>query len=190
MRKGLNWIYSIERTIIPEKEIQTRVQAIAQQIDLDYADQEYPVVFICILKGAYVFCADLTRRLNIPHEVHFMAVSSYNDGTKTSGVVRIEKDVSIDITDRNVIIIEDIVDTGLTLPYLKELFSDRNPRTLAICALLDKPEARKKKVQVDYVGFEIGNDFVVGYGLDFDQQFRGLSCIAILKPEVYEEESE
>lgn len=190
MRKGLSWVYSIERTIITEEQIKTRLQAIAQQIDLRYEDREYPVIIICILKGAFVFCADLVRRLNIPHEVHFMAVSSYNDGTKSSGVVRIEKDISVDISGRDIIIVEDIVDTGLTLAYIKEFLSDRDPSSLSICTLLDKPAARKKQVQVDYVGFEIGNDFVVGCGLDFAQQFRGLPCIAILKPEVYQEDEE
>jgi len=190
MRKGLNWVYSIERTILSEKDIQARVQAIAQQIDLDYQDEEYPIILICILKGAFVFCADLIRCLNIPFEVHFMDVSSYNDGTQSSGVVKIEKDISVNITDRRVIIIEDIVDTGLTLAYLKEFLDGRHPRSLAICTLLDKPEARQAEVQVDYSGFQIGNEFVVGYGLDFAQQLRGLPGISILKPEVYQEDEE
>ncbi|MBT6690797.1 hypoxanthine phosphoribosyltransferase [Candidatus Parcubacteria bacterium] len=192
MKKGLDLLSSVKSSLISDSVIQRRVQAIGQQISLEYRDEgeEYPLVVICILKGAFVFCADLIRTMHLPLEVHFMAVSSYGDTTSSSGVVKIEKDIDIDIAGRNVLIVEDIVDTGLTLAYLKEFLSDRKPRSLSICTLLDKPAAREKEVKVDYVGFEIGDDFVVGYGLDYAQQLRNLSGIGILKPEIYQEDEE
>ena len=132
-----------------------------------------------------MFLADFSRALNIPHAVDFMAVSSYGDGTSSSGVVRINLDLKQEIDDYDVLIVEDIIDSGLTLDYLRRLLLERNPRSLRICALLSKPSRHKMDVPVDYVGFEVPDEFVVGYGLDYGELYRNLPYIAVLKPEVF-----
>jgi hypoxanthine phosphoribosyltransferase len=160
-----------------------RVGELAKKIDAEYSEKN-PVV-VCILRGAIFFATDLTKELSIPLEIDFMSLSSYGDSTKSSGVVKIKKDIDTDITKRHVIIVEDIVDTGLTLKYINDYFEKHNPASIKICTLLDKPNAHKTDLKIDYVGFDVGNEFVVGYGLDFAQKYRNLPFIGILKKEIY-----
>ena len=152
---------------------------LAGEISRDY-DGIVPI-FVCILKGAFVFLSDLTRNLTIEHEVDFMAVSSYDGGTQSTGVVKIEKDLKSNITDRDIILVEDIIDTGLTIAHLGELLGTRNPKSIRVAALLDKKPARKKDVEIHYAGFEIPKEFVIGYGLDYDEKYRNLPFIGIMK---------
>jgi hypoxanthine phosphoribosyltransferase len=170
----------IERVLIGPDEIRKRCQQLGTEISDAYRDRQ--PILVSILKGAYVFMADLTRCLTIHHEVDFMAISSYHGGTQSTGVVKIEKDLKANITDRDVIIVEDIVDTGLTLNHLLELLETRNPRSLRICTLLDKKTRRLKDVPIAYSGFEIPDEFVIGYGLDYDEKYRNLPFIGVLKP--------
>ena len=167
------------------KEILIRREVIAAtclrfggKISADYADRE--VILIGVLKGAYVFMADLARHLTIPCRIDFMSVSSYGSGTRSSGVVRITKDLDMDITGKHIIIVEDIVDTGLTLNHLRQLLGTRKPASIAVCTAFDKPERRKVNVTVEYVGMQIPDEFIVGYGLDFDGKYRNLPDISIL----------
>lgn len=169
----------LERILIGSADIQRRVQQLGNEIARDY-DGTVPIL-VNILKGAFVFLADLSRCLTIPHEVDFMAISSYHGGTRSTGVVKIEKDLKTNITDRDVIIVEDIVDTGLTISHLVELLSTRGPRSLRVCTLLDKTAARQKDIRLTYTGFEIPNEFVVGYGLDYEEKFRNLPFIGVLR---------
>ncbi|MGI5845189.1 MAG: hypoxanthine phosphoribosyltransferase [Candidatus Xenobium sp.] len=165
--------------LLPSQVLQDRIRQVAQQISADYAGQE--VILLCVLKGAMMFTADLMRHLE-PHVIlDFVAVSSYGSATSTSGVVRIQKDVEEKIAGRHVLVVEDIVDTGLTLHYLLANLRLRNPASLKVCCLLDKPARRQVEVDVDYLGFAIEDRFVVGYGLDFDERFRNLSYIGILE---------
>ncbi|MHB8079396.1 MAG: hypoxanthine phosphoribosyltransferase [Candidatus Krumholzibacteriia bacterium] len=169
----------LERILIRSDEIHKRVRQLGNEISRDYADN-VPVL-VSILKGSYVFLADLTRCLTIPHEVDFMAISSYHGGTQSTGVVKIEKDLKTNITGRDVLIVEDIVDTGLTISYLLDLLGTRSPRSLRVCTLLDKTHARTKEVAVAYGGFEIPSEFVIGYGLDYDEKFRNLPFIGVMR---------
>ncbi len=169
----------IDRVLIPSEELQRRVKELGNEISKDYRDT-VPVL-VCILKGAFVFLSDLTRCLSIEHEVDFMAVSSYDGGTQSTGVVKIEKDLKTNITNRDIVIIEDIIDTGLTISHLVELLQTRNPRSVRVCALLDKIPARTKEAPIDYSGFEIPDEFVIGYGLDYDEKYRNLPFIGIMK---------
>jgi hypoxanthine phosphoribosyltransferase len=166
-----------EILIEPER-LQRRVTELGAEISRDYADGE--VLLIGILKGAVIFIADLMRRLEVPCEVDFMAVSSYGSSTDSSGVVRILKDLETSIAGRDVLIVEDIIDSGLTLHYLIRSLRARDPRSLEVCALLTKPERRRVEDPIRYVGFEIPNRFVVGYGLDHAQRFRNLDYVAVL----------
>ena len=166
-------------TLIDRATLQARIAELGAKITRDYADD--PPLLVCVLKGAFMFLSDLVRSIDLPIEVDFMAISSYGSGTQTSGIVRIVKDLEISIEGRAVIVIEDIVDSGLTLSYLLKSLQARRPRSLAICALLTKPERREVDVPVTYVGFEIPNRFVVGYGLDFDERFRNLEEIAVVE---------
>ncbi len=166
-----------------EYQIQTRIREIGMQIVADYKDST--PVLIGILKGGFIFLADLVRSITIPLQIDFLAISSYGAGTSSSGVVKIRKDIDIDITGRDVIVVEDIVDSGLSLRYITDYLSQHKPASLRTCVLLDKPAAHKLEVSFDYVGFEIGNEFVVGYGLDFDEHYRNLPYIGILKEEMY-----
>ncbi len=175
---------AIEKIIMDEKVIQNQVRELGEQISSDY-EGETPVL-VCILKGAFIFLSDLVRNMSIPVELDFMMVSSYGDEATSSGIVKIKKDIDTDITGRHVIIVEDIVDTGLTLDYLYQYFSNHNPASVKVCAFLDKPEAHQVDLKIDYLGFEIGNEFVVGYGLDYAQNYRNLPYIGILKREIYE----
>lgn len=174
----------MEKIIITEVEIKKRVTELAQEISQDYADKR--ILVIGILKGATIFLADLVRHITIPTYFDFMAVSSYGASAKTSGAVRILKDLDRSIEDKHVIIVEDIVDTGLTLSYLLKTLHHRGPASIRVCTLLDKPERRTVPVKIDYNGFTIGNQFVAGYGLDYNERYRNLPYIAVLKPAIYQ----
>ena len=173
----------IERVIVTAPQIQARLKEIAQQVEADYAGKN--LLVIGILKGAVMTMADFVRSLNCHVEMDWMAVTSYGSGTKSSGVVRILKDLDRDISGRDVLIIEDIVDTGLTLAWLKSNLQSRGTKSVEILTMLRKPEAAKVEVDVKYVGFDIPNEFVVGYGLDYDEKYRNLDFIGILAKEVY-----
>jgi len=174
---------SIKKVLLDEETIQKRVKELADQISEDYKDEG--VMFIGILKGSIAFMADLMKKMSIDIQIDFMAVSSYGASTKSTGVVRILKDLDADIKDKNILIIEDIVDTGTTLKYLMGYLKSRGPKSIKICSLLDKPARRKADIQADYIGFTIPDEFVVGYGLDYAEWLRGLPYIGILKEEVY-----
>ncbi len=169
----------IDRILISSEQLQRRIKELGNEINRDYRDS-VPVL-VCILKGAYIFLSDLTRCLSVDHEVDFMAVSSYDGGTQSTGVVKIEKDLKTNITDRDVIIVEDIIDTGLTINHLVELLETRSPRSVRVAALLDKVPARTKEATIHYRGFEIPKEFVIGYGLDYDEKYRNLPFIGIMK---------
>lgn len=173
----------ISAVLFDERRIQTRIREIGQMINRDY-DGKVPVI-IGVLKGGFIFLSDLVRAITIPVEIDFLAISSYGAGTSSSGVVKIRKDIDIDISDRDVIIVEDIVDSGLSLQYIKDYIWKHKPASLRCCILLDKPEAHKIEATFEYVGFEVGNEFVVGYGLDFGERYRNLPFIGILKEECY-----
>jgi len=166
------------KVLIDEQKIENRVAELSAQIAADYNDKN--LVVIGILKGAVLFMADLIKKIDIPLSIDFMAVSSYGKSTRSSGIVRILKDLDEEIEGKDVLIVEDIVDTGLTLKFLAENILSRNPKSLRVCCLLDKPSRRKVAVSVDYVGFEIPDEFVVGYGLDYDQKFRNMPFIGVI----------
>ena len=176
----------VERIIISEEDIQTRVQELGQAISADYGDE--PIALICILKGGLMFLCDLAKHITSPVTYDFMSVSSYGDATESSGVVRITKDLEESIEGKHVIIVEDIIDTGLTLSYLLNNLHSRNPASLRICTLLNKVSNRKVEIPVDYIGFEVPNDFLVGYGLDFRQFYRNIPYVFVPKPEYYRED--
>jgi hypoxanthine phosphoribosyltransferase len=173
----------IGETLVTEEELERRVEELGAEISRDYDGRD--LVMVAILKGAVPFLAGLMRHLDLPCELDFMAVSSYGSSTDSSGVVRILKDLDAPIEGRDVLIIEDIIDSGLTLHYLLRNLQARKPRSLEVCALLTKPERRENDVDCRYVGFEIPNKFVIGYGLDFAERYRNLPYIATLKPEAY-----
>jgi hypoxanthine phosphoribosyltransferase len=174
----------IERGIVSEVDLQARIKELAAQVDADYEGRD--LLLVGVLKGAVMAMADLTRAMQRHLEMDWMAVSSYGSGTKSSGVVRILKDLDRDITGRNVLIVEDIVDSGLTLSWLKSNLESRGAANVDILAILRKPEAAKVEVAVKYVGFDIPTDFVVGYGLDFDEKYRNLPFIGVLAKHMYE----
>jgi len=169
----------IVETLISQEDIQKRVQGIAKVISAEYSDAN--PIFVGLLKGSFIFMADLVRSLTIPCEIDFMVPSSYGNSTKSSGVVRLLYDIEVDISGRDVILVEDIVDTGLTLNFIKKELSLRNPKSVKVCALLEKGDAKMCEVEVDYLGFSIPDKFVVGYGLDYAQQYRNLPSISILE---------
>ena len=171
------------RILLKEEEVDKRIAEVAAMINRDYAGKE--VHLICILKGGVFFTCELAKRLTVPVSMDFMSVSSYGSGTESSGVVRIVKDLDESIAGKNVLIVEDIIDSGRTLAYLIEILKQRNPESIHLCTLLDKPERRKADVPVDYNGFSIPDAFVVGYGLDYAERYRNLPYIGILKPSVY-----
>jgi hypoxanthine phosphoribosyltransferase len=174
----------LESVLVTEEQIRARVHELAKMIDADYVGR--PLLLVGVLKGAVMVMADLARALSHPVEMDWMAVSSYGSGTKTSGVVRILKDLDLDLTERHVLVVEDIIDSGLTLSWLLANLSSREPASLEVFALLRKPEAVKVDVEVRYVGFDIPNEFVVGYGLDYAQRYRNLPFVATLAPHVFE----
>ena len=165
--------------LISEDEINQRIKELGKEITEKFSGEK--VYLVCILRGSLIFAAELAKRIELPMEIDFMQVSSYGSQTKTSGVININKDLEKDICDENVIIMEDIIDSGNTLSRLIELFKSRNPKTLTLCTLLDKPERRESFVNVDYVGFTVPDKFIVGYGLDYDQRFRNLPYIAFIE---------
>lgn len=173
----------IQRVLIDEESLQARVRELGQAIVRTYGKED--LLLIAVLKGSFVFLADLIRAINMPHELDFMATSSYGTQSQTSGVVQIVMDLRRDIQDRNVLIVEDIIDSGNTLSYLRRILNERHPRTLRIMTLLDKPDRREVDIPVDWVGFSIPNEFVVGYGLDYNEIYRNLPYIGVLRPSVY-----
>ncbi len=173
----------VERVIVTEEELQSKVAELAARVDADYKDRD--LLLVGVLKGAIMAMADLTRAMQRHIEMDWMAVSSYGSGTKSSGVVRILKDLDRDITGRNILIVEDIVDSGLTLSWLRANLLSRGAASVEILAILRKPEAAKVEVSCKYVGFDIPTDFVVGYGLDFDEKYRNLSFIGVLAKHMY-----
>lgn len=183
--KGLINHDDISRVLVSEQEIQKRIRELGEELSRDYADLDGEIVLICILKGAVMFFADLARCINLHLQMEFMGISSYGNEQKTSGIVRITKDIDTSITGKHVIIAEDIMDSGLTLSHLMKLLSSRSPASLKICCLLDKPSRRECDITPDYCGFEIPNEFVVGYGLDYNGFLRNLPYVGVLKPCVY-----
>ena len=173
----------IESILIPQDKVQQRISEIAKQIEADYKGKT--LTMICILRGASVFFCDLVREINLDVRFEFMSVSSYGAGTTTTGEVRINKDINTTLEGKNVIVVEDIIDSGCTLAFLKKMLEQRNPASLKICTLLDKPSRRKVEFKGDYVGFEIEDKFVVGCGLDYAERYRNLKDVCVLKPSVY-----
>jgi hypoxanthine phosphoribosyltransferase len=173
----------VKEVLIPSKEIQKKVRELGEIITQDYRGER--LLLVGVLRGAVIVLGDLMRNIDLPCEIDFMDISSYGTGTSSSGVVRILKDLEEDITARHVLIVEDIIDTGLTLSYLLRSLQARKPASLEICALLTKPSRRRVKLDVKYLGFEVPDEFVVGYGLDFSGAYRNLPDICILKPEVF-----
>lgn len=174
----------IAKILITRQALNQRVAELGSQISRDYQGKD--LLLVCVLKGGILFLSDLARAIRIPHAIDFMAISSYGGGrTESSGVVRILMDLNANIENRNVLIVEDIIDTGRTLAYITENLRTRNPASLKICTLLNKPSRREVQVPIDYVGFDIPNEFVVGYGLDYNEWYRNLPFVGVLKPELY-----
>ena len=171
------------RVLLSEDEIREKVRELGGKITADYKNSN--LMLVTELKGAVVFLADLMRQIDVPAEIDFMVVSSYGSGVKSSGVVKIVKDLDVPLAGKDILIVEDILDSGLTLSYIKELLESRGPRSIRIATLLDKPSRRKVDLQADYIGFSVPDEFVIGYGLDYDEKYRNLPYIGILKPEVY-----
>lgn len=174
----------IERVLFSEEKIAKTVKTLGEQISKDYNGKK--LLLVSVLKGSVVFMADLMRNITVPCEIDFMVVSSYGAGTKTSGNVKIVKDLNIDIADYDLLIVEDILDSGVTLSTLKKMLEGRKPASVKICTFLDKPERRKADIKADYCGFAVPDEFIVGYGLDFDEKFRNLPYVGVLKRECYE----
>ncbi len=174
----------IARVLLSEEEIKEKVKFLASEIKRAYGDKN-PLI-LCILKGSLIFTADLIRYLDFSCTIDFMQVSSYGSGAETTGKLKIKKDMDTDIRDRNVIIVEDILDTGVTLSNLIPELQKRGAKNVVLCVLLNKPERRRIEVNADFIGFDIENEFVVGYGLDYAEKYRNLPYVGILKPEVYE----
>ncbi len=174
----------IERVLVSEEEIKKTVTRLADQINKDYNGEE--LLVIVILKGSMIFAADLVKELTMPVTIDFMRASSYGSGTASSGFINIKQDLGTDISGKNVLIIEDIIDSGNTLHKLKELLRERNPKTIRICTLLDKPARRVTPVDVEYSGIAIPDEYVVGYGLDYNEILRNLPYVGVLKREIYE----
>ncbi len=173
----------LTRVLITRQELQAAVEKLGRTITEDYKGKE--LVCVCILKGAVMFFTDLLRQIDLPMTIDFMAISSYGSSTKTSGVVRINKDLDHDVLDKDVLVVEDIVDSGLTLSYIKQTLDQRGARSVRIATLLDKPMRRKTDLSVDYACFLIPNEFVVGYGLDYAEKYRNLPEIGVLDPSIY-----
>ncbi|HHN94015.1 MAG TPA: hypoxanthine phosphoribosyltransferase [Anaerolineae bacterium] len=176
----------VAKVLISESEIQARVAELGREINAAYTDDDR-LLLVCVLKGAFMFLADLVRHLDIRHEIDFMEISSYGSGTTSSGVVRILLDLAQSIEGRHVLIVEDIIDSGRTLDYITRNFYTRGPASVRVCTLLSKPSRREIAVPLDFVGFEIPDEFVLGYGLDFAEEYRNLPFIGVLKEEIYAE---
>jgi hypoxanthine phosphoribosyltransferase len=174
----------IQSVLYTEEQLRERVKEMGAQITRDYQGKD-KILLVSVLRGSYIFMADLSRAIDLPLTIDFMSVSSYGSGTKSSGQVEIKKDISLDLEGYHVIIVEDILDSGNTLYYLMDMLRLRKAASIRICTLMDKPERRVKPIVADYAGFQIPDAFVVGYGLDYDQKYRNLPYVGILKPEVY-----
>ncbi|MCU6710796.1 hypoxanthine phosphoribosyltransferase [Paenibacillus sp. J5C_2022] len=174
----------IKEVLYSEAQIQAKVKELGDQLSVDFEGRN-PLV-ICVLKGAFIFMSDLVKAIAVPLEIDFMAVSSYGQSTKSSGVVKIMKDLDVSVEGRDVLIVEDIIDSGLTLSYLIDVLEHRNAKSVTVVTLFDKPARRTVDLQPDYKGFTLPDEFVVGYGLDFAEKYRNLPYIGILKPHVYE----
>ena len=173
----------ILKVLLSEEQLKAKCAEMGARITRDYQGKN--LLLVTVLKGAVVYLADLMRCIDLPCAIDFMVVSSYGSGVKTSGVVKIVKDLDQDLSGRDILIVEDILDSGMTLSYLKGLLQSRRPASIRIATLLDKPSHRKVDLQADYVGYEVPDEFVVGYGLDYDEQYRNLPYVGVLKPEVY-----
>ena len=173
----------ILKVLLSEEQLKAKCAEMGARITRDYQGKN--LLLVTVLKGAVVYLADLMRCIDLPCAIEFMVVSSYGSGGKTSGVVKIVKDLDQDLSGRDILIVEDILDSGMTLSYLKGLLQSRRPASIRIATLLDKPSRRKVDLQADYVGYEVPDEFVVGYGLDYDEQYRNLPYVGVLKPEVY-----
>ena len=173
----------IKKVLISEEELSNIVRSLGKQITEDYKGKD--LMIVSILKGSIIFMADLMRAIDTPCTIDFMAVSSYGSGTKTSGVVKIIKDLDASIEGKDLLIVEDILDSGRTLSYIKEILLARNPKSIKICTLFDKPERRDADIYADYIGSKVPNEFIVGYGLDYDEHYRNLPYIGVLKESVY-----
>jgi len=176
-------INDVEKVLLTREQLQEKVKELGKKISEDYKDKN--LMIICVLKGGVVFTTDLIREITVPLELDFMAISSYGASTSTSGVVRILKDLETNIEGKDILIVEDIIDSGLTLKYLKEMLISRGPNSVKICTILNKPQRRQENVKVDYIGFDIPDEFVVGYGLDYAEKYRNLPFVGVLKPEIY-----
>ena len=174
----------IKKILIEEKDLQAKVAEIGAKVTEDYKGKE--LLIVCVLKGAVIFVSDLIRKIDLPLDIDFMAISSYGDNTKSSGVVRILKDLNMSIEGKHVLIVEDIIDSGLTLAYLVENLRSRGPASVEICTILDKKERRTTSLDIKYIGFQVPDEFVVGYGLDYAEKYRNLPYIAVLKEEIYQ----
>ena len=171
------------RVLLSEDEIREKVRELGGKITADYKNSN--LMLVTVLKGAVVFLADLMRQIDVPAEIDFMVVSSYGSGVKSSGVVKIVKDLDVPLAGKDILIVEDILDSGLTLSYIKELLESRGPRSIRIATLLDKPSRRKVDLQADYIGFSVPDEFVIGYGLDYAEHYRNLPDVCILSPKMY-----
>ena len=174
----------VEKILLDENVLANRISELGEEISKDYAGEE--VMLVGILKGASVFMSDLIRKISLPAYIDYMVVSSYGNSAETSGVVRIIKDLEDNIEGKNIIIVEDIIDTGLTLAYLSQNLLSRHPKSLKICTLLDKPARREIDINIDYKGFDVPDEFIIGYGIDYAEKYRNLPFIGILKRSVYE----
>ena len=173
----------IESVLFSEERLAEIVQTMGKRISEDYKDKN--LLMVSVLKGSVVFMADLMRAITIPCSIDFMSVSSYGSGTKTSGVVKITKDLDINLAGYDVLVVEDILDSGLTLSYILELLQSRGPKSIRLCTLFDKPDRRTANIKADYAGIVVPDEFIVGYGLDYDEKYRNLPFVGILKPDVY-----
>lgn len=174
---------AIQEVLLDEKQLEAKIKDLGRILSQDYEDKN-PLI-ICVLKGSFIFTAELVKRISIPVEIDFISLSSYGSGTESSGKVRVMKDLDVSVEGRHVLIIEDIIDTGLTMSYFTDLLIRRDAASVKVVTLLDKPERRKTDMKADYIGFTIPDAFVVGFGLDFAEKFRNLPYIGVLKPEVY-----
>jgi hypoxanthine phosphoribosyltransferase len=186
IRKRLIMLQDVETILLDEDVLANRIHELGKEITKDFAGEE--VMLVGILKGASVFLSDLIRQISLPTYIDYMVVSSYGNSAETSGVVRIIKDLEDNIEGKNIIIVEDIIDTGLTLAYLSQNLLSRNPKSLKICTLLDKPARRISEINIDYKGFEVPDEFIVGYGIDYAEKYRNLPFVGLLKREVYEKQ--
>ena len=177
-------INDVEKVLLSEEQLSQKIAELGEEISKDYQGKE--IVAICVLKGAILFMADLARAVKVPMALDFMAVSSYGNGTSTSGTVRILKDLDNSIEGKHVLVVEDIIDNGVTLKYLLKNLKSRKPASIKLCTLLNKPERRRVEVDIDYCGFTVPDYFLVGYGLDYAEKYRNLPFIGILKPAIYE----